>query len=172
MAAMNPLYFLGWCAFRAAFKFYFGWRVYNPERVPVTGPVILASNHASFVDPPLVGSGLKRGIEGHTRSAAGRRRDYSFSGRHAHARRELAARPFRHWFDGDQIHRAGSAGPRLWHFCRVRPAHAPAASAPGRRQIRPSAGFPRTSCRSQDLLQAAPQGNLSTSGRRDHGGDC
>jgi 1-acyl-sn-glycerol-3-phosphate acyltransferase len=59
---MNPLYFLGWCAFRAAFKFYFGWRVYNPERVPETGPVILASNHASFVDPPLVGSGLKRGI--------------------------------------------------------------------------------------------------------------
>ncbi len=41
---------------------YFRWRVYNPERVPKTGPVILASNHSSFLDPPLVGSGLSRGI--------------------------------------------------------------------------------------------------------------
>lgn len=41
---------------------YFRWRVYNPERVPQTGPVILASNHSSFLDPPLVGSGLHRPI--------------------------------------------------------------------------------------------------------------
>ncbi len=59
---MNPVYFLGWCFFRTVFKLYFGWRVYNPERVPSEGPVILASNHASFLDPPLVGAGLKRGI--------------------------------------------------------------------------------------------------------------
>ncbi|HZR19001.1 MAG TPA: lysophospholipid acyltransferase family protein [Verrucomicrobiae bacterium] len=59
---MNPVYFLGWIGFRTLFKFYFGWRVCNPERVPLTGPVILASNHASFVDPPLVGAGIKRGI--------------------------------------------------------------------------------------------------------------
>ena len=59
---MNPLYFLGWCFFRALYKFYFGWRVYNPERVPLKGPVILAANHASFLDPPLVGAGLRRDI--------------------------------------------------------------------------------------------------------------
>lgn len=59
---MNPVYFLGWVFFRAFYKFYFGWRVYNPERVPLKGPVILASNHASFVDPPLVGAGVRRGI--------------------------------------------------------------------------------------------------------------
>lgn len=59
---MNPVYWAGWTLFRALYKFYFGWRVYNPERVPTHGPVILASNHASFLDPPLVGSGLKRGI--------------------------------------------------------------------------------------------------------------
>ncbi len=59
---MNPVYFLSWICFRALYKFYFGWRVYNPERVPLTGPVILASNHASFLDPPLVGAGLTRGI--------------------------------------------------------------------------------------------------------------
>jgi len=59
---MNPIYFLGWCFFRTVYKFYFGWRVYNPERVPLKGPVILASNHASFIDPPLVGAGVRRGI--------------------------------------------------------------------------------------------------------------
>src|SRR5467141_1626900 len=59
---MNAIYFLGWCFFRTAYKFYFGWRVYNPERVPARGPVILASNHASILDPPLVGAGLRRSI--------------------------------------------------------------------------------------------------------------
>jgi 1-acyl-sn-glycerol-3-phosphate acyltransferase len=59
---MNPVYLLGWIFFRALYKFYFGWRVCNPERVPLRGPVILASNHASFLDPPLVGAGVRRGI--------------------------------------------------------------------------------------------------------------
>ncbi len=59
---MNPVYFAGWIFFRAVYTFYFGWRVCNPERVPLKGPVILASNHASFLDPPLVGAGTRRGI--------------------------------------------------------------------------------------------------------------
>lgn len=58
---MNLSYRMGWCLFRLAFATYFRWRVFNPERVPPTGPVILASNHASILDPPLVGSGLHRG---------------------------------------------------------------------------------------------------------------
>ena len=53
---------MGWLCFRALYKFYFGWRVYNAERVPLQGPVILAANHSSFLDPPLVGAGVKRGI--------------------------------------------------------------------------------------------------------------
>lgn len=59
---MNPVYFIGWTFYRSLFAFYFGWRVYNNERVPLQGPVILAANHASFLDPPLVGSGLHRDI--------------------------------------------------------------------------------------------------------------
>ena len=59
---MNPSYFVGWTFFRLMYVTYFRWRVFNPERVPLTGPVILASNHASFLDPPLVGCGLKRDI--------------------------------------------------------------------------------------------------------------
>jgi 1-acyl-sn-glycerol-3-phosphate acyltransferase len=59
---MNRSYRLGWIFFRTLYATYFRWRVFNPERVPETGGVILASNHASFLDPPLVGAGLKRGI--------------------------------------------------------------------------------------------------------------
>ena len=59
---MNLFYFAGWCWFRLAFKFYFGYRAFNAERVPRTGSVILASNHASFIDPPLVGAALHRSI--------------------------------------------------------------------------------------------------------------
>jgi len=59
---MNPSYRLGWLFFRAMFAVYFRWRVFNPERVPTTGGVIIASNHASFLDPPLVGAGLPRDI--------------------------------------------------------------------------------------------------------------
>jgi 1-acyl-sn-glycerol-3-phosphate acyltransferase len=42
------------------FRLYFRLRVTGTEQVPNHGSVILASNHASFVDPPLVGVGLKR----------------------------------------------------------------------------------------------------------------
>jgi len=59
---MNPVYYVGWRLFRVLYATYFRWRVYNAERVPLSGPVILASNHASFIDPPLVGSGLRRDI--------------------------------------------------------------------------------------------------------------
>ena len=53
-------YWLAWSGFRVSYWLLFGWGAYNRERVPLTGPVILASNHASFVDPPLVGIPLKR----------------------------------------------------------------------------------------------------------------
>src|SRR3974390_3541109 len=59
---MNPIYFLGWSAYRAFFKVYCRWQVFNAGRVPLEGPVILASNHASHLDPPLVGSGLPRQV--------------------------------------------------------------------------------------------------------------
>jgi 1-acyl-sn-glycerol-3-phosphate acyltransferase len=59
---MNFSYFLGWCFFRALYALYFRWRVFNPERVPQTGAVILAANHASFLDPPVIGAALRRPI--------------------------------------------------------------------------------------------------------------
>lgn len=59
---MNLSYFCGWMGFRTFYRTYFRFKAFNPERVPLSGPVILASNHASFLDPPLVGSGLRRSI--------------------------------------------------------------------------------------------------------------
>ena len=59
---MNLSYRIGWLCFRTLYATYFRWRVFGAENVPLTGGVILASNHASFLDPPLVGSGVKRGI--------------------------------------------------------------------------------------------------------------
>jgi len=59
---MNLSYRIGWSVFRVMYATYFRWRVFGAENVPVKGGVILASNHASFLDPPLVGCGLKRDI--------------------------------------------------------------------------------------------------------------
>jgi 1-acyl-sn-glycerol-3-phosphate acyltransferase len=59
---MNPIYFLGWAFFRLMYATYFRWEIFNEERVPLKGGVIIASNHASFLDPPIVGSALKRPI--------------------------------------------------------------------------------------------------------------
>ena len=59
---MNPSYKLGWLAFRAYFAVYHRWRVFNADQVPAAGPVIFASNHASFLDPPLVGVAVSRHI--------------------------------------------------------------------------------------------------------------
>jgi 1-acyl-sn-glycerol-3-phosphate acyltransferase len=57
---MNLSYRLAWIFFRATFSTYFRCRYYHAERVPTEGPVILAANHASFIDPPLIGAGLPR----------------------------------------------------------------------------------------------------------------
>jgi len=59
---MNLSYRIGWNCFRVMYATYFRWRVFGAENVPLKGGVILAANHASFIDPPLVGSGLKRDI--------------------------------------------------------------------------------------------------------------
>jgi len=59
---MGLSYHIGWSLFRCMYATYFHWHVAHEDRVPLQGPVILASNHASFLDPPLVGSPIRRPI--------------------------------------------------------------------------------------------------------------
>lgn len=59
---MTPFYWWAWASSKWIFKNLFRCRVYNPERVPVAGPVIIAANHESYFDPPFIGSSLPRPI--------------------------------------------------------------------------------------------------------------
>lgn len=49
-----------WWLLRGFFAVYFRLRIIGEDRVPISGPVLLASNHASFLDPPLIGVALRR----------------------------------------------------------------------------------------------------------------
>lgn len=56
------LYTLGWTLTRWIARGYFRCREAGAENIPAEGPFILAANHASYFDPPLVGSVCGRPI--------------------------------------------------------------------------------------------------------------
>lgn len=53
---MKWTYWLGWMSFGAAFRSLFGMRVIGEEHLITEGPVLVAANHQSFLDPPLIGN--------------------------------------------------------------------------------------------------------------------
>ena len=53
---MRWIYWLGWMSFGAAFRTIFGMRIIGEENLITEGPVLVASNHQSFLDPPLIGN--------------------------------------------------------------------------------------------------------------------
>jgi len=59
---MNPWYFVVYHLTRLVGKLLFHFRVIHPERIIQEGPVILAMNHQSYLDPPLGGIACRRAI--------------------------------------------------------------------------------------------------------------
>lgn len=59
---MNFYYWLGYHGSRLLARLFFRFRILHRERVIQTGPVILAMNHQSFLDPPLAGNACDRAI--------------------------------------------------------------------------------------------------------------
>jgi cytidylate kinase len=53
---MRWIYWLGWLFFGAAYRTLFGLRIIGRENLILSGPVLIASNHQSYLDPPLIGN--------------------------------------------------------------------------------------------------------------------
>jgi len=59
---MNFYYWLGYHLSRLVGRLFFRLRIIHPERMLQSGPVILAMNHQSYLDPPLAGTTCDRAI--------------------------------------------------------------------------------------------------------------
>ncbi|HSV63264.1 MAG TPA: lysophospholipid acyltransferase family protein [Chthoniobacterales bacterium] len=59
---MNPYYWVGYNLTKILGRIFFRLRVIHRERMLNHGPVILASNHQSFLDPPFAGSVSDRAV--------------------------------------------------------------------------------------------------------------
>src|SRR4029077_17698746 len=59
---MNFYYWLGYHFSRLIGRLFFRFRVVRQERMIQSGPVILAMNHQSYLDPPLAGTTCNRAI--------------------------------------------------------------------------------------------------------------
>ena len=59
---MNFYYWVGYHSSRLVGRLFFRFRVIHRERMIQSGPVILAMNHESYLDPPLAGTACDRAI--------------------------------------------------------------------------------------------------------------
>ncbi len=59
---MSIRYAVGHVILYGLAKVFFRYEAVGGENIPESGPFLLASNHASYLDPPLVGLGVRRQI--------------------------------------------------------------------------------------------------------------
>src|SRR6266516_5746191 len=59
---MNPYYWIGYHLSRVIARLFFRLRIVHQERMIQAGPVILAMNHQSYLDPPFAGTACDRAI--------------------------------------------------------------------------------------------------------------
>jgi len=59
---MSFTYYFWYTLSKITARLFFNFRVVHPERIVEEGPLILASNHQSYFDPPLVGICSQRGV--------------------------------------------------------------------------------------------------------------
>ena len=55
-----PFYRVSWAICRGLVGALYGFRAFDAEKVPATGPVIVACNHVSYLDPVVLGIGIRR----------------------------------------------------------------------------------------------------------------
>jgi 1-acyl-sn-glycerol-3-phosphate acyltransferase len=67
---MRPFYRAFWHVGQGIFRIYFRYQVFNRERVPVEGPIIIAANHESYIDPLIVGGAAPRELHFLARESA------------------------------------------------------------------------------------------------------
>ena len=56
----RAVYWFGFLLFNLTFPFYFRFKVRGRRNVPRRGPLLVASNHVSYLDPPVVGVAVPR----------------------------------------------------------------------------------------------------------------
>ncbi|MBN8456425.1 MAG: 1-acyl-sn-glycerol-3-phosphate acyltransferase [Verrucomicrobia bacterium] len=59
---MSWIYWCGWMLFGSLFRSLFGMKVTGREHLVTEGPVLIVSNHQSFIDPPLIGNLYRHAI--------------------------------------------------------------------------------------------------------------
>ena len=62
MAPITPFYRRVRAFTRGLFALWFRWRRIGLGNIPLEGPVLLAANHVSFIDPPMIGSAVDRTV--------------------------------------------------------------------------------------------------------------
>jgi 1-acyl-sn-glycerol-3-phosphate acyltransferase len=60
--SLLPYYLFKWLIISPTLHTYFRGRIYGAEELPISGSLIVVSNHASYFDPPILGACVRRPV--------------------------------------------------------------------------------------------------------------